>query len=313
MYFKNAQIYRLPAPWAMQLETLAAALAERPFVECSSQQSESRGWTFPREEGQLVRAVGSQWLICLKVATRMLPASVVKQELEKRVAQMEKNSGAKVTRRERRDLKEQIAGELLAKAFVRYRSVFAWIDPVNGWLVVDTSSKSKADEVIEVLSDTITPLDLALPNTNSAPTAVMTEWLANGEAALEFQLAGDCSLRAGAADSRSVTYRNGLDDSHIQEHLAQGKQPLNLSLTYADRLTFTLTDALELRKIKLLDVTREAVDGVEGGDEIFNAEFALMTGELQKVLKDLIEVHGGEVAPVSADASASDTEQKEAA
>ena len=44
--------------------------------------------------------------------------------------------------------------ELLPRAFVRRHTSWLWIDPANGWLVVDASSPNRADEVLELLRET---------------------------------------------------------------------------------------------------------------------------------------------------------------
>jgi recombination associated protein RdgC len=47
-------------------------------------------------------------------------------------------------------LKEQVTDELLPRAFSVVRSTWVWIDPVNGWLLVDAGSPS-AEEVLKLL------------------------------------------------------------------------------------------------------------------------------------------------------------------
>ena len=44
MWFKNLQIYRLPANWNMSAERLEEQLAKKPFHPCGSQDMESRGF-----------------------------------------------------------------------------------------------------------------------------------------------------------------------------------------------------------------------------------------------------------------------------
>ena len=63
MWFKNLQLYRLPAPWNIDLAKLEEQLARGPFVKCPSNQPLSRGWIAPRRDGALVFALGRQWLL----------------------------------------------------------------------------------------------------------------------------------------------------------------------------------------------------------------------------------------------------------
>ena len=58
--------------------------------------------------------------------------------------------------------------ELLPRAFVRRHTSWLWIDPANGWLVVDASSPNRADEVLELLRETLDELPVRRLDTNSA-------------------------------------------------------------------------------------------------------------------------------------------------
>ena len=39
-------------------------------------------------------------------------------------------------------MREQVTAELLPRALVTRKLIYAWIDPVNRWLVVDAASPS---------------------------------------------------------------------------------------------------------------------------------------------------------------------------
>jgi recombination associated protein RdgC len=62
-----------------------------------------------------------------------------------------------------------------------------------------------------------------------------------------------------------------------------------------------LTDALALKKIKLLDVVLESGKADDQADDGFDADVAISTGELQPLLVDLITALGG---PLTQDACA---------
>ncbi|PKO55717.1 MAG: recombination-associated protein RdgC, partial [Betaproteobacteria bacterium HGW-Betaproteobacteria-19] len=66
--------------------------------------------------------------------------------------------------------------------------------------------------------------------------------------------------------------------------------------TFDDRVSFVLTDKLEIKRIDFLDVVRDQIDGqAEDEEALFNAEFALMTGELGQLLPAVVEALGGEL------------------
>ena len=51
--------------------------------------------------------------------------------------------------------------------------------------------------------------------------------------------------------------RHTLDIDEVAEHIQQGKLPTQLAMTWNGRVSFVLTEALALKKIKLLDVVLE--------------------------------------------------------
>jgi recombination associated protein RdgC len=65
-----------------------------------------------------------------------------------------------------------------------------------------------------------------------------------------------------------------------------------------------LTDKLELKRIRPLDVIKEsaAADDVDA-DARFASDLTLMTGELSKLLADVVAALGGEMTAVSSASS----------
>ena len=90
-------------------------------------------------------------LLMLGTEKKLLPASVINQVTKARAAEIEEQQGFKPGRKQMKELKEQVTDELLPRAFSIRRDTRVWIDPVNGWLVVDSSSPAKADEILKLL------------------------------------------------------------------------------------------------------------------------------------------------------------------
>lgn len=88
MYFKNLQPYRLSTEWPITAETLHEQLAKKPFHPCGVQDFESRGWVAPCDGGELVHAIGDDWLICLQVESKILPPAVINKEADKPAAKI---------------------------------------------------------------------------------------------------------------------------------------------------------------------------------------------------------------------------------
>ena len=299
MFFRNLQLYRLPANWDMTADRLAEQLGRLMFRPCGSQDLATQGWISPVQD-QLVLSVGGQWMISLCVETRILPASVINQETEERAKKFETQQGFKPGRKQTKEIKECVLIDLLPKAFTRRRKVYAWIDPKAGYLAVDSSSRSAAEPLIETLHKALDELPLKLINTERSPAASMTDWLAGGEAPDAFTIDQDGELRAVTDEASAVRYvHHSLEGHEIREHIASGKQVSKLALTFDDRLSFILTDKFEIKRLQPLDTLTES-DSHDSltREEQFQADFALMTGELRRLIPALIEALGGEVATV---------------
>ena len=311
MWFKNLQIYRLPAPWAIDLAKLDEQLARGGFAKCASHEPMSRGWVAPRKDGALIYANNRQWLLSLATEQRLLPSSVVNDEVRERAEVLTETQGYAPGRKQLRELKERVTEELMPRAFTRKRSTFVWIDPQNGWFIVDAGSQGKAEEVVEHLRFCLDELPLKLLHTQVSPQSAMADWLAGGEAPGGFTIDRDCELKAVGEEKSAVRYvRHPLNDevsAEIKAHLAAGKLPTKLALTWDERISFVLTEKLEIKRLAFLDLLKEEAEkNAEHADEQFDADFALMTGELTRFLPALIEALGGEIvegadaAPVTA-------------
>ena len=311
MWFKNLQIYRLPAPWAIDLAKLDEQLARGGFAKCASHEPMSRGWVAPRKDGALIYANNRQWLLSLATEQRLLPSSVVNDEVRELAEVLTETQGYAPGRKQLRELKERVTEELMPRAFTRKRSTFVWIDPQNGWFIVDAGSQGKAEEVVEHLRFCLDELPLKLLHTHVSPQSAMADWLAGGEAPGGFTIDRDCELKAVGEEKSAVRYvRHPLNDevsAEIKAHLAAGKLPTKLALTWDERISFVLTEKLEIKRLAFLDLLKEEAEkSAEHADEQFDADFALMTGELTRFLPALIEALGGEIiegadaAPVTA-------------
>lgn len=294
--FKNLQLYRLPKPWTISIEDFSKALATRLFNPPGNQDSESRGWVAPQKNGELVHAVGGHWLVTLRIEKKLLPSSVVKQVAQERVEDIEEQENRRVGRKELREIKERVTDELLPRAFTTRRHINAWIDPTDGWLVVDAASSSKAEDVIEWLGKSLESFPLSMLHTELSAGTAMTDWLLAGEAPSGFTIDRDCEMKSPLDEKPSVRYaRHVLDGEEIKQHITDGKLPTRLALTWDDRMSFVLTDKGEVKSIAFLDVVLDEVgNDAETAEEIFDTNFALLTGEVTRFLPQLIAALGGE-------------------
>jgi recombination associated protein RdgC len=297
MWFKNLQIYRLPAPWAMNAEQLESLLASQAFAPGTSLDMQTQGWISPRDNGMLVHSVQRQMLLALQTEKKLLPSSVINQVTKAKAAELEEQQGFKPGKRQMRELKEQVTDDLLPRAFSVCRTTWTWIDPVNGWLVIDAASPTKAEEVLKFLIKAVDKFPMDTLRTARSPVAAMTDWLVADEAPLNFTVDQDTELRATGEGKATVRYvRHALEADDVRRHIESGKQCTRLAMTWADRISFMLTESLTIKRVTALDVLKEDSEvRSKNDDERFDSDFALMTGELAKMLAEVVTALGGEL------------------
>ena len=294
MWFKNLQLHRLPAPWAVTPDQMEKWLAPHAF-QGNSVEMQSHGWA-SRDDGALVYSINGQMLLTFRAEKKLLPASVVNQVTKARALEVEEQQGFKLGRKQLRELKEQVTDELLPRAFSIRRDTRVWIDAVNGWLVIDAAAQALADDVRGLLVKSIDQLPLASVRVARSPVAAMTGWLLSGEAPAGFTLDQDTELRSSGEGNATVRYAgHALETDDMRRHIEAGKQCMRLAMTWDDRVSFVLTPSLTIKRVTPLDVIKEAADPTaQNDDERFESDVTLMTGELGRMLADLVDALGGE-------------------
>lgn len=288
--FKNLFLYRV-----VKASHSLANLSPNAFQPCGATQEKSIGWVPPRAEGgELMETIGGQKILKLMTETKAVPAAVVKRRVEEDCKHIEETTARKPGKKERRDLKANALLALLPMAFRKQAATLIWIDPANKLLVIDASSQSKADDAVTMLVKSFEGLELRYLNTKTNPAVAMAHILVKQQAPDGFTIDRECELKATDESKAVVKYgRHPLDIEEVAQHIRQGKMPTKLALTYDDRVSFVLTEGLQLKKIELLDV---AFEGQSKEDvDHFDADVAIFTGEMSKLIPNLIAMLGGEV------------------
>ncbi|TJZ65013.1 recombination-associated protein RdgC [Chitiniphilus eburneus] len=300
LWFRNLQLYRLAPDHALSADSIADCLAKRPWMPCGAMDLSTQGWVPPAPHAPELYAYAQQdaVLVALKTEEKILPAIVVKQEAEYRIAQIEAEEHRKVGRKEAKELRERVADELLPKAFTRSRVQRAIIDLQAGLVIVDAAAASKAEQLLSALREVLGSLPARLIDTQTTPQTAMTLWLESADAG-DFDLGQDTELRAPGDDGAIARFvRQPLDSDEVKQHLGAGKLPTRLALSWEDRIAFQLTERLELKRVTMLDVLHDEIKDADAADQaaIFDGGLALTVGELRKLVPTLIEALGGETA-----------------
>lgn len=300
MWFKNLRALRLTSPFALSAEQLHEQMLAQTFTPCSKTQAVSSGWVPPLggDAELLVHSANGKHLVCMRREERLLPANVVREMVDERVAKLEQAEGRKVRRREKEAFKDEIILDALPRAFTRSTRTFGLIDAQAGWIFVDSGSAGRAEELTNLLRESVGSFPLLLPEVNHAPSAVMTSWLQHGNLPGDMHLGDECELRDLAEDGGIVRLRRqDLTGEEVHVHLEAGKRCVRLGLTWQDQVSLVLGEDLTLKRLRFDDEMTTRNEDIDSEDAAarFDADFALMTEVLTPLFVGLLEHFGGEL------------------
>jgi recombination associated protein RdgC len=296
MWFKNLVVYRISPEWSISAAELEERCAQRMLQPCGAFDMQTRGWMHVNTARRYVHTTHGHHLIALGVEQKLLPASIIRQVASERALEVEQQQGYPVGRRQMRELKERVTEELRARALTRRTTTRAWLDPKNFWFVIDAAGGARADAVVETLRDTLGSLPVQFLDVERSPQMSMASWLMLGDAPLRFTIDQDLELQSVDKTKATIRYaRYPLDGKEIRAHLQSGMYATRLGLTWNDRISFVLTEKLQVKRLEFLGISKEAEGDAEvSKEEQFDIDFTLMTGELSQMLAELAEALGGE-------------------
>ena len=299
MWFKNARAYRLTSPFDLTPEQMQEQMAANLYRPCGKTQPMALGWVPPLggDTEALVHAAAGRFLLCARREEKLLPATVVREQLTEKVEHIEHEQGRKVYRKERLSLKDEIVQDCLPRAFSRSVLIYAYIDTRANWLFVDSASANRAEELLNLLRECIGSLPLLLPQVNQSPAATMTSWVRQHSLPENLELAQDCELRDPTEDGGVVRCRGiELQGEEVDVHLDAGKQVVRLALNWDEKLSMVLAEDLCIRRLRFADELLAENEDLPEADPAarLDADFALMSEALTDLQERLMGWFGGE-------------------
>jgi recombination associated protein RdgC len=294
MWFRNLTLYSFDS--IPTLESLNAALMTRRYTPCTDIEQSSAGFVPPRgDDALLVLPVDTQWQIALCIEQKVLPGSVVRDETERRAAEVERLQGFKPGRKQRREIKDEATDMLLAQAFSRRKTVRGWIDTRRAILAIDTASTTTADLFVANLLRAIEAnIGLRPLKTVLSPVDVMTAWVGESDAPDGFTIDSDATF--SGSNRGVVKYSNtALEGADVASQIEAGKRVTRLAMTWGDKVSFVFSSDLVIRRVNPLDVLKEKP---EDGKLSAAADFLLMAECLAALVQALVASLDG-IAPVS--------------
>ena len=296
MWFKQISFFVLPQDIDLNLEETQTKLEDASFTPCQGLDWKSEGFAraVPFREDKVFNAQES-WRLSLRQEDKLLPASVIRDVLDEKIAEIQATDGRNVGRKEKMELKEQLTDDLVPRALTRSRYTEAIIDVPGKLLLVNQSNSNKAENFVSQLRQALGSLPATLPRTAESPTSLMTAWLEQSEAAGNFELDSDCELK-GVGDAASVIKisKQDLAADEVKQHLEHGKVCTQLGLIWNEQIRFVLNEDMSLRRIQYLDMLQEeAANQGDDMESLMTATQIIMNQNLSLLIQELIDHLGG--------------------
>ncbi|SIS62196.1 recombination-associated protein RdgC [Neptunomonas antarctica] len=300
MWFKNFIFYRFTEQQDYTQEQLETAFSEHLFEPCRSQELSRFGWVAPHPalDEQTVFASSGAYLITAQKEEKILPATVIKKNLNERVHQIEQEQARKVYRKEQLQMKDEIILDLLPRAFSKFQQTSALLLPRAGFIVVDSSSHKGAEELLNLLRNSLSTLPIALPETQQSPGVVMSEWLQQTSSFPAFTCLDECELKDQTEEGGVIRIKgHDLHSSEVIAHLEKDKKVTKLAMQWDETLSFILQDDLSIKRVKPTDELTQTLNEEASEDPLvrLDSDVARLALECQRLYPQLLEAFGGQI------------------
>tara|TARA_R110000744_G_scaffold321118_2_gene427242 strand:+ start:5186 stop:6121 length:936 start_codon:yes stop_codon:yes gene_type:complete len=297
MFFKNAYVFAFTRPFTTTNEELIDALTEHTFSPLGSTEMSRMGWSNSLGKGSAITTESNgNILFCARKEEKILPTQVIKDLVDEKIEEFVGVMMHEPSKKEREQIKKDVIFELLPRAFSRTVDTHAYINTKENIIVVNTSSRGKAEDVLALLRKTLGTLPVTSITPEKAPDEVMTDWVAgsidNCQVFTEntFCLGDEAHFSSLGDGGATASVKNqDLKTEEVRAHLDADQYVTKLALEFDDAISFMLHDDLSIKRIKFADVIAEQNDDI-GHDDLsakIMADFTLMAGELNRMIHNL--------------------------
>ncbi len=300
MWFKQIKIFQLSKEITYSPDSLEEELTTMGFTPCLPSFSHGFGWVSPIEldNAPLIHAANQRYmLLCMQLEEKVLPATVVRQELDKKVKQIESSQGRKVHAKEKLSIKDELTHTLLSRAFSKLSRIYAYIDTKQNRLIVNTTTETKLEKLLTLLKKSF-PATTFDPIETEKISPIITKWLLENRSPNTLSIEKSCLLSDPNQQNRTIRcQQQDLSVNAIQSLIKDGCQVNQLALNWQDKVSFTLNNDFSLRSIRYDDevVGLAKENYVDSIQQEFGANFVIMTETLAPLLGELVD-HFGKVA-----------------
>jgi recombination associated protein RdgC len=284
------------------LEKIASAVK---FGELQPKEESRAGFVNPvnyEDCENFVAEANEHFTICLRTDTKSIPPAALKKTLNKLIRAHTSAKGSPPSKAQKNELKFAAKAELLPKALINTKLLYAHFDLVAGRLLVETTSAKAVDDLITLLCKggmtTEQSGGLSALQTKGSPDTVLSSWVEVGHPSIAaFSFSQSCIMVEPVEKGPLAKVdRHDLSAEEVIHHINAGKLVREIGLHWAERLSFVLTRELGIKKLCSLGLIRnELKDASTGADpaKADEARFSILSSLIRMMLSEVLEAMGG--------------------
>lgn len=294
--FKNIIAYRFNKLFSIDAESLEAAINDFKFTPCGSQDISKFGFipAFGKLGKTLVHAAEGYLMVAVTKESKIIPASSIKERLNDKVELLEQSEGRKLAKKEKDALKDEIITDMLPRALTKKSVTKALIIIEQQLILIDSSSASKAEELLALLRKALGSLPVIPLSYKNPVESNLTDWVKSGSAPSPFELQQEAELRGN--ESEVAKFKNqDLSEDEVLAHIENGMQVHKLALNFGQSMSFVLCSSGDLKRVRFSEEFSSGNDELGNDDPAarLDADFVLFSAEIKHLMSALSDSLGG--------------------
>ncbi len=290
MWFKNLKTYRFTKPFSINTAELNDMLLRMPFHTCGAQEIQSMGFISVLDgSDQLFHANDTAIVISLQIEQRLLPSSVINAELKTVIDKIQTDTGSPVSKKQQKELKEDITYKLLPRAFTKTKQIKAVILQEEQVIIVDAASDAQAETLLACLRKCVDSLPV-VPILDTSRHALLTSWIMQ-ECPEQIKILNEMDLISSADDGAAIKVKNhDLLADDVLSHIKSGHLVDRLAINFDNLFDGVISATFDIKRLKydseLLDENQDIPkDQVSAR---LDADLALFVDILKKLSASLL-------------------------
>ena len=289
MWFKQLFIYQFEASLQLTASQIEDALQQKPWRACGAQELSTWGFRSLVKNHDMLSYVSNEHIYFkLTKQERILPNSVINEQLQEKIDLIRQKESREVGRKERTRLKEDIQIQLLPKAFTKNTDFLGVFSLKDRRLILNCSSEKNADDITAILRQSLGSLAIKPWQSMMDVKQRLTQWI--DQRPNEFELLEEFELSGQADNSIKVKLKNlPLHIEQTNEFINDGLILSQLRVQWREKMELTIKDDATVKRIKFLDTINDDSDYMDE-DSKFATECLLHATEINLLLNDLSDV-----------------------